>query len=131
MDRFTFDMIKTLPILATVFSIVGCGHRAGTQPEIILSKEEIEVLLTDWKTDSMGCLRTRDPEKIKIYAKQLIGLDSIELIEKLGRPNHVFRHGERHKFSYFLECGRGKTSYYNFYFQFYKDTVEAFSNPAH
>ena len=131
MDRFTFDMINALPILAILFLIVGCGQRTENKPEIILSKEEIEFLLTDWKTDSMGCLRTRDPEKMKIYAKQLIGLDSIELIEKLGPPNHVFGYGERRQFSYFLECGRGKTSYYNFYFQFYKDTVEAFSNPVH
>jgi hypothetical protein len=129
MDRFTFKMIRPT-ILLTAILTIGCSERTDKKTEITLDKAEIEGLLKEWKRDSLGCLRTRDPEKMKIYAKQLVGKDSLELMRQLGRPNH--RYGEKHKrhFYYTLECPKNRPSYYNFYFHFTKDTIESFSNPV-
>lgn len=99
--------------------------------EASLTDNETQKLLNDWKNDSVGCLRLRDPEKMKIYARELIGKDSLELTERLGPPNYKYgKKGKRH-FSYVLECIEKKTSYYNFYFHFDGDTIEWFSNPVH
>lgn len=95
-----------------------------------LSEVETEVLLKEWKRDSLGCLRTRDPEKMKIYASQLLGKDSFELIKQLGRPNHRYGQKDKRHFFYMLECPKDRPSYYNFYFHFNQDTIEWFSNPV-
>lgn len=109
--------------------LVSCGQHGNEEQEIELTKKEISELLSDWKRDSLGCLRVRDSEKMNIYAQQLIGKDSVELFSDLGYPN--FRYGEPDKrhFYYTLECPEDRPSYYNFYFHFNGDTIESFSNP--
>lgn len=122
-------MIRFVIILG-VFSIVSCSKRIEQEPDTTLSESEIEELLSEWRKDSLGCLRTRDVEKMKIYAKQLVGKDSLELIKQLGSPNHRYGEtGERH-FYYVLECPKDRPSYHNFYFHFNRDTIGWFSNPV-
>ena len=109
----------------------GCTHKADKKAEIVLTKNQIDSLLTNWKKDSVGCLRLRDPERMLIYAKELVGKDSFEIVRRLGPPNARYNGGGRRHFQYFLECGDTAISYYNFNFHFSKDTLEWFSNPVH
>lgn len=106
--------------------------KADTGSEIIidsLMSPEITLLINNWKMDSMGCSRLRDPEKMMIVTKQLklIGKDSLVVIKLLGKPNSKYgEDGDRH-FLYFLECGVEKKSYYNFYCHMRGDTIYSFS----
>ena len=95
-----------------------------------LTSSEITELVNNWKMDSVGCLRLRDPEKMMALTKQLklIGTDSSAVLKLLGAPNSKYGgNGDRH-FLYFLECGVRKTSYYNFYCNMRGDTVSSFSS---
>lgn len=124
-------MIKLIFLLFLILTI-GCrGQKGERVHEIVLNKSQVDSLLANWKTDSVGCLGLRDPEKMKIYAKGLIGKDSFELVRQLGPPNAKYDGGGRRHFQYFLMCGNDGPSYYNFNFHFSQDTVEWFSNPVH
>lgn len=122
-------MIRLIFFLVVLLAI-GCGRKTERKPEIKLTEFEIETLLMEWKKDSIGCLRTRDPAKMRIYANELIGKDSIKLISALGPPNYRYGEREERHFVYVLECARDQTSYFNFYFHFERDTVKWFSNPV-
>jgi hypothetical protein len=128
--RRSFKMIKPIFFLLLVVTI-GCGQKPEKRREIILTQTQTDNLLINWKRDSVGCLRLRDPEMMLIYAKHLIGKDSIEIVRQLGPPNAKYSGGGRRHFQYFLECGDTATSYYNFNFHFSQDTLDWFSNPVH
>src|SRR5688572_7698461 len=96
MVRLTF-----LLVLVTI----GCGQKHQKKPEITLSETQIDSLLVNWKIDSTGCLRLRDPGKMMTYAKRLVGKDSFELVRQLGPPNARYDGAGRRHFQYFLMCG--------------------------
>ncbi|MCE2997529.1 MAG: hypothetical protein ACK5RG_14900 [Cyclobacteriaceae bacterium] len=129
--------MQRLAFISFVFCLLSAckttDRKADTGNEITidsLTSSEITELVNNWKTDSVGCLRLRDPEKMMILTKQLqlIGKDSLAVLTLLGKPNSKYgEDGDRH-FLYFLECGVGKKSYYNFYCHMKGDTVSSFSS---
>jgi len=97
---------------------------------VILSEEELIKIAQDWRKDSIGCMRLRNPIKIVqvIKMSKLIGKDTTVLMAKLGRPNHVVLKKKETTFVYVLECTKDQTtSYSNFYFHFKQDTLWAFN----
>jgi hypothetical protein len=95
----------------------------------LLTASEIEEIVDNWKKDSLGCLRLRDPKRMKKLTRQLelVGQDSIAALKYLGEPNGKYGQGTDRHFLYFLECGKGKTSYHNFYCHFSGDTIHSFT----
>jgi hypothetical protein len=106
---------------------------SGDKEKIELTAEQIDEITSNWKTDSVGCLRLRDPKKMKALTVQLklVGQDSTKTLEYLGKPNASYGQGKDRHFLYFLECGQGKTSYYNFYCHFRGDTIHSFTEAAY
>jgi len=97
--------------------------------EIGLTPQEMEEVVSNWKKDSVGCLRLRDPKKMKALTIQLklVGQDSTMTLKYLGKPNASYGQGKDRHFLYFMECGQGRTSYYNFYCHFRGDTIHSFT----
>jgi hypothetical protein len=124
-------MFIRLIFLVLLVVTIGCTQKTEKKVEITLTQTQVDSLLTNWKKDSIGCLRLRDPERMLIYAKQLVGKDSFEIVRQLGQPNARFSGGGRRHFQYFLECGDTAISYYNFNFHFSQDTLDWFNNPVH
>lgn len=111
-----------------VFVTMGCGQgESRSGPSEYISKDSVLIVSSRWKSDSMGCKRLRDPEKIMavIRTERLIGRSSGALIQYLGRPNHVEdkKNGEL-IYYYHIECGeKGSISYDNFYCYFSGDSL--------
>jgi hypothetical protein len=118
-----------------VFSILSlllfnCSLKSEKREDVILSEEELIKIAHDWKKDSIGCMRLRNPIKIVQVIKmfKLIGKDTTVLIAKLGHPNHVLLEKEKTTYVYVLECiNDQKTSYSNFYCHFKQGALWAFN----
>ncbi len=131
--------MKRLTVISLAFLLLSTCKTANKKEDNVakitldsLTSLEIKELTNNWKIDSVGCLRLRDPKKMMALTKQLkvVGKDSLAVVELLGQPNGKYGQGGDRHFVYFLECGEGKTSYYNFYCHIRGDTVQSFSNPV-
>jgi hypothetical protein len=129
--------MREIIVILTSVMLLSCKSDnkadSGDQEKIELTAEEIEEITRNWKTDSVGCLRLRDPKKMKdltVHLK-LVGKDSTKALEYLGKPNASYGQGKDRHFLYFLECGQGKTSYYNFYCHLRADTIHSFTEAVY
>ena len=107
--------------LLTAILLLNCSdnQRANTESKGF-SKDSLLIFSKNWISDSLGCHRMRDAEKIEALIEQLnlIGRDTSTLIKYLGKPNFKEQIEDKMIYYYYLECGEGKTSYDNFYCHF-------------
>lgn len=105
-----------------IFVLCLCACDRGKQGVAsVLSQDSLETISKQWKTDSLGCSRLRDPEKIGLLVKQLklVGEDSSLVLEYLGRPDEKNRIGnDITVFCYYMACGMKDGAGYNFYCNF-------------
>jgi hypothetical protein len=85
-----------------------------------ISQSSLLKISTQWTSDSLGCLKLRDPQKIRLLIDQLklIGQDSSLVIKHRGRPNGKKVNGDTTVFYYFMGCSTNGASSYNFYCDF-------------
>ena len=113
---------KLLLVLVVSVTILSCkeNNRKSNAERIIdtLTTEELNEISNNWKSDSNGCMKKRDPEKIKLLISQLklVGKDSMLLFRHLGKPNSYELKEKINTYVYFMECyGKEKVSYHNLY----------------
>jgi hypothetical protein len=85
-----------------------------------ITQDSLQKISKQWKEDSLGCSRLRDPKKIRHLISQLklIGKDSSLVIDYLGNPNGKNITGDTSVFYYYMSCGINQNSSYNFYCNF-------------
>jgi len=116
-----------LYLLFTPILFLSCSYnqRANTESKEF-PQDSLLIFSENWMSDSLGCHRMRDAEKIAALIEQmnLIGKDTSSLIKYLGKPNFKERIKDKIIYYYYLECGeKGKTSYDNFYCHFRGDSL--------
>jgi hypothetical protein len=88
---------------------------------ITISPDSLQQISIQWKSDSLGCSRQRDPKKIRklISQLELTGKDSLAVIQYLGHPDgRNFLNDTTVVFYYFMACGVKQSASYNFYCNF-------------
>lgn len=83
-----------------------------------MSQDSLKSISTQWKQDSLGCARQRDPKKIRQLIDQLdlIEKDSTLTIEYLGFPDGRNKPNDSLVvFYYYMACGVRNQTSYNFY----------------
>jgi hypothetical protein len=89
--------------------LYGCETKADKQKMNGISQDSVLQIVSQWRSDTSGCLRLRHPEKIKLVIERfgLIGKDSTELLKYLGPPNRKMEMGDTATvFYYFMDCSR-------------------------
>lgn len=116
MNRLLFILILCLS---------ACGQ-SKKEAASVISKDSLEIISKQWKADSLGCSRLRDPQKIRqlITQLELVGKDSSSVINYLGSPNGKnFIGSDTTVFYYFMACGMKEGAGYNFYCNFKGDKM--------
>lgn len=126
--------MRKLLTIALIIFLPGCSSKnddsSKENKSIKLTSQELDEVSENWKKDSLGCLRLRDYEKIKLLIDQrkLVGKDTLSVKQYLGRPNGKIDRDGKYTLVYFLECGeKGKVSYFNFYCHFEDNVLESYS----
>lgn len=116
--------IRFLVLIPILFVSCSYNQRINTESKEF-SQDSLLIFSKNWISDSSGCHKMRDAEKIKALIEQmnLIGKDTSSLIKYLGKPNFKERIKDKIIYYYYLECGEGKTSYDNFYCHFRGDSL--------
>lgn len=112
-------MNKYLLILTLCLS--SCGQNRKEEVTEKISEDSLQMISKQWKEDSLGCSRLRDPQKIRqlITQLELEGKDSSLVINYLGSPNGKnFIGNDTTVFYYYMACGVNQSSSYNFYCSF-------------
>lgn len=95
--------------LLLVLLLCACGRGPNSKGgnSVILALDSLNKISLDWKNDSLGCMGNRNSRTISVLIKQLnlVGKDSITLINYLGKPDLKFRHDNVITFRYHMECG--------------------------
>lgn len=107
-----------LLFLITILS-AGCTKKESSVTSI--TQDSLQIISQQWKRDSLGCERLRDPKKIRQLVNQLnlIGRDSSIVLGYLGVPNgRNFLKDSSVVYYYFMACGVKERSSYNFYCNF-------------
>lgn len=118
MNKYTFALVLVL---------IGCNAN-NKKDTIVLTNDSLQLISTQWKTDSLGCDRLRDPKKIRqlIDQLELVGKDSSVIIDYLGVPNGRNHIGtDTTVFIYYMACGMNHGTGFNFYCSFAEDKMYA------
>lgn len=121
-DFQKIDKMIRLSIIVLLTFLLSCGERKSTS--IIqaseITQDSILRISEQWRADSLGCNRLRNPAKIRQLIAQLnlIGQDSTNIIQYLGKPNGKNFIGDTTVFYYFMGCSVNSRSSYNFYCNF-------------
>lgn len=103
-------MHHLLTLAIVIFFVLSCSPKkeeTGKTPFDSVSQDSLESISKQWKKDSLGCLRLRDPQKIQrlIVQLSLENEDSTVVIKYLGRPNGKnFIGSDTTVFYYFMDC---------------------------
>lgn len=115
--------VRYLSILVLCLGACGESKKEVTR---LIPQDSIEIVSNQWKEDSLGCARQRDPEKIKQLIAQLdlVGKDSSLVFKYLGSPEGKrYTGGDTTVFYYYMACGIKNGSGYNFYCSFKGDKM--------
>jgi hypothetical protein len=96
-------------ISVCMWILCGCDAKTNKKKMPDISQDSALQIISQWKSDTSGCLRLRHPDKIKLVIDKfgLIGRDSVEIIKYLGRPNTKMPMGDTATvFYYFMDCPR-------------------------
>lgn len=113
-------MAKYIPLFILLISLFGCAKKTNEESSsfINLSQDSLQQISNQWKEDSLGCARQRDPKKIRQLIRQLdlIGKDSVAVMQYLGPPDGInLLNDSTVVFYYHMACGVKQRSSYNFY----------------
>ena len=118
-------MSSLVLLIVLLLMVGGCGGSVSTKKQD--SFENVEILLGNWKKDSLGCEggRLKNYEVIREYCLGLSGSKSQTIIDKLGPPNYRYNtESNRNSLIYVLECENDdKKSFFNLYCHFRNDSL--------
>lgn len=105
--RISYQILSLTFISLMMLS--GCAVKSDKKDVPDVSRDSLQQIVSQWRSDTSGCLRLRHPDKIKLVVEKfnLIGQDSTEVLKHLGRPNKKMSMGDTATvFYYFMDCSR-------------------------